>query len=145
MWLHCRYYFLSEEKALGTILSICIVMMFVLTGFLLYHFNFAVKNMTTNEAYKIPALRMDIFETTKILDERIKNCHDWKGIEKDMPSGSLGGLPLPENRKERLKYLEEKKAEGVKILEKLSNKELYEYKPKSGLFQALSDIWHQVP
>lgn len=60
IYLHCRYFFFTEEKALGSILIIAVFFMALLIGFLLYHFNFAVKNMTTNEAYKRPTMGMDV-------------------------------------------------------------------------------------
>lgn len=52
LMINLKYFFLSEERHFGIVLCICIVMFFVLGGFLWYHLNLAVNNMTTNESFK---------------------------------------------------------------------------------------------
>lgn len=50
--IHLKYFFLSEERNFGIVLLICMVMFFVLSGFLWYHLSLAKSNMTTNESFK---------------------------------------------------------------------------------------------
>lgn len=42
--VHLKYFFLSQERHFGIILVICIVMFFVLSGFLIYHLRLAKSN-----------------------------------------------------------------------------------------------------
>ena len=81
MWLHMRYFFLTEEKALGLIAAICFMMMFTLALFFGYHCNLAWKNMTTNETYKKPSQISENKSNIRILDMLIKECKDWKEID----------------------------------------------------------------
>ena len=49
---HFKYFFLYEEKGLGIMVIICVVMVICLIIFLGYHLNLAIRNETTNESFK---------------------------------------------------------------------------------------------
>lgn len=108
LWLHMRYFFLTEEKALGLIAAVCFMMMLTLSVFFGYHCNLAWKNMTTNETYKKPALISEVKSHVRIFDELIRECNDWEEKETEMPRIILDGETLPAKPNQRKKALEKK-------------------------------------
>ena len=60
LFLHFRYFFFTEEKGMGLVAGVSVIMFFVLTWFLNYHLNFVSQNMTTNESYKRSSMIVEI-------------------------------------------------------------------------------------
>lgn len=72
--VHLRYFFLSQERHFGIVLIICILMFFVLSGFLIYHLRLAKSNQTTNESFKRHDFNMALKHEHKVLKDLIEEC-----------------------------------------------------------------------
>lgn len=75
--IHLKYFFLAEERYFGIVLVICIIMFWVLGGFLFYHLRMAKSNMTTNEQFKRDEFNYALSHERRVLKDLFKEAEDW--------------------------------------------------------------------
>ena len=78
-----KYFFLGQERHFGVIFIICILMFFVLSGFLVYHLRLARSNQTTNESFKRYDFNYALKHEHKVLKELIEECEKFIEGQKD--------------------------------------------------------------
>ena len=145
MWLHFRFFFFNEERHFGVICIICAVMGVVLFFFFGYHFNLAMKNMTTNEEVKRSIENEKLDHQLKTVDSLIKEVNDWEpeptNYSKAMPRLKVDGVEMPEKKGARIKKFSEFKNKFQKRKKNLN--EDTPYQPHPTAWAAIQYIWNE--
>lgn len=119
-WLHFKYFFLIEERKFGVVIAICMAMTVALACFVVYHFNLAINNTTTNESFKRYDLNYTLDYELKAIKELIAEAEEWtpppqpEQAEDDgshaqdvMPIIKVNGEKMPDKKDQRLKRYHE--------------------------------------
>lgn len=85
---------MNEEKLLGLVTFMCILIAIVLGSFFVYHMNMAMNNTTTNESHKKEDMQELLRREKDYLEYKIDQTKKWKNKELMAPL-RIEGVEMP--------------------------------------------------